>query len=148
MIRNIFKQICWKLSMCTQILLGYVLATKLSSISNNAACYHTLANLFHACMCEVLGPLASYIKSGLEMLSGNGIWCQCHLIVVTYVGDYMEQVLVTCTYYGCWPKFTVHPVNWVNMKHFHLMYKVCFLTSMNWLMVMSMHSTLLVMRLE
>src|SRR5713226_9432554 len=108
-IGNIPKQICWKLSMHTQILLGYIPTTKLSSISNKAACHRTLANLFHACMCEVLGLLASYGKSGLKLSSGNGIWCQCHLIVAIYVSDYLEQVLVTCTYYGCCLKCTVLP---------------------------------------
>jgi len=95
--------------MHTQILLGYIPTTKLSSISNKAARRRTLANLFHACVHEVLGPLASYGESGLKMSSGDGIWHRCHLIVVIYVGDYLEQVLVTCTYYGCCPKCMVLP---------------------------------------
>ena len=73
-IGNIPKQIHRKLSMRTQILLGYIPTTKLSSISNKAACCRALANLFHACVREVLGPLASYGESGLEMSSGDGIW--------------------------------------------------------------------------
>src|SRR5260370_40130566 len=95
--------------MHTQLLLGYIPTTTLSSISSQGACHHALANLFHACVCEVLGPLASYSESGLEMSSGDGIWCRCHLIVAIYVGNYLEQVLVTCIYYGCCPKCTVLP---------------------------------------
>src|SRR5258708_34875681 len=93
MIGNIPKQIHQKLSMCTQILLGYIPTTKLSSVSNKAACHHALANLFHACVCEVLGPLTSYSKSGLEMSRGIEICCQCNLIGAIYFAYSMNHVL-------------------------------------------------------
>src|SRR5258708_12269405 len=108
-IRNIPKQIRRKLSMHAQILLGYIPTTKLSSISNKAARRRALANLFHVCVREVLGPLTSYGESGLEMSSGNGIWRQCHLIVAIYVGNYLEQVLVTCTYSSSSPNSMALP---------------------------------------
>ena len=37
-------------------------------------------------------------------MSGDGIWCRCHPILASFVGNYPEQVLVTCTYYGECPK--------------------------------------------
>src|SRR5260370_9225111 len=71
-IGNIPKQIHRKLSMRTQILLGYIPTTKLSSISNKAARCRALANLFHACVREVLGLLASFGEWILKMSM-----CEC-----------------------------------------------------------------------
>ena len=45
------------------------------------------------------------------MMSGDRIWRRCHPVLATFVGDYPEQALVTCTYYGRCPKCTVHPDN-------------------------------------
>lgn len=41
------------------------------------------------------------------MLSGDGIWRRCHPILANFIGDYPEQTLVTCTYYGECPKCEV-----------------------------------------
>ena len=41
------------------------------------------------------------------MKSGNGIWQRCHPIFASFVGDYQEQFLVTCTYNGQCPKCKV-----------------------------------------
>ena len=41
------------------------------------------------------------------MMSGDGIWCRCHPIFAAFIGDYLEQTLVTCTYNGCCPKCQV-----------------------------------------
>jgi Plavaka transposase len=60
-------------------------------------------------MREVLGPISSYGETGLEMMSGDGVWRRCHPISAVFVGDYPEQALVTCTYYGRCPKCTVPP---------------------------------------
>ena len=90
-----------------QILIGYIPVTKLVSISNKAACPHALVNLYHTCMCKVLGPISSYSKTRLEMMSGDGVWCRCHPIFAIFVGNYPEQGLVACTYYSCCPKCTV-----------------------------------------
>jgi len=43
------------------------------------------------------------------MMSGDGVWRRCHLILAIFVGDYPEQALVTCTYNGWCPKCTVPP---------------------------------------
>jgi Plavaka transposase len=108
-IGNVPKQIRRKVSCHAQILLGYIPPTKLLGISNKAGRRRALANLFHACMRDVLGPISSYGETGLEMMSGDGVWRRCHPIFATFVGDYPEQGLVTCTYYGRCPKCTVPP---------------------------------------
>ena len=38
------------------------------------------------------------------MMSGDGIWRQCHPIFAMFIGDYPEQMLITCTCNGCCPK--------------------------------------------
>jgi hypothetical protein len=58
-------------------------------------------------MHDVLGPISSYGETGLDLMSGDGVWRRCHPILAAFVGDYPEQALVTCTYYGRCPKCTV-----------------------------------------
>ena len=38
------------------------------------------------------------------MMSGDGVWCQCHPILAAFIGDYPKQALVTCTYNRRCPK--------------------------------------------
>ncbi|KAF7292189.1 hypothetical protein MIND_01246200 [Mycena indigotica] len=44
----------------------------------------------------ILGPLEKAGAKGVEMASGDGVIRRCHPIFATFVGDYPEQVLVTC----------------------------------------------------
>jgi len=106
-IGNIPKRTRRKVSCHAQILIGYIPTTKLVGISNKEARRRALANLYHACMRDVLGPISSYGETGLDLLSGDGVWRRCHPIFAAFVGDYPEQALVTCTYYGRCPKCTV-----------------------------------------
>ncbi|KAH8977942.1 hypothetical protein EDB86DRAFT_2837195 [Lactarius hatsudake] len=57
----------------------------------------TQLTLFHA-------PIASHSETGIAMMSGDGVWHRCHPIFAMFVGDYPEQVLVTCTFNGRCPK--------------------------------------------
>ena len=66
-----------------------------------------LVNLFHSCMWIVLGPIALHGETGLEMMSRDRIWHQCHPILSNFIGDYPEECLVTFTYYGECPKCQV-----------------------------------------
>jgi hypothetical protein len=108
-IGNIPKDIRRKPSHHAQILIGYIPTTKLSSITNKVGRRRALANLFHACMLNVLGPISSYGETGIAMRSGDGVWRRCHPILAVFVGDYPEQTLVTCTYSGRCPKCTIPP---------------------------------------
>ena len=103
-IRNIPKEIWWKLLQCAQMLISYIPTTKLKGIQNKATHSCMLVNLFHSCMWVVLGPIALHGGTGLEMISGNGIWHQCHPILSNFIGNYPKQYLVTSTYYGECPK--------------------------------------------
>src|SRR6266403_813311 len=91
------------------MLIRYIPTTKLTGISNKASRRHALANLFHTCMETALGPIGPYGETGVEMMSGDGVWQQCHPVLAIFVGDYPEQALVTCMYYGRCPKCTVAP---------------------------------------
>jgi Plavaka transposase len=69
-------------------------------MSNKSAQCHVFANLFHACMGEVLDLITLHGETGLPMMSGDGVWQQCHPIFAVFIGDYPKQTLVTCTYNG------------------------------------------------
>jgi hypothetical protein len=51
-------------------------------------------------MGDLLDPIASHGETGLPMMSGDGVWRRCHLILAVFVGDYPKQTLVTCSYNG------------------------------------------------
>jgi len=89
------------------MLIGYIPITKFEHTGNKASRRRMLANLFHSCMQILLGPVASHGETGLPMLSGDGIWRRCHPILANFIGDYPEQSLVSCTYYGECPKCEV-----------------------------------------
>jgi hypothetical protein len=73
-IGNIPKDICRKPSRHAQLLVAYIPTTKLGGISNKSAQWCMLANLFHACMGNILDPIALHGEIGLPMMSGNGVW--------------------------------------------------------------------------
>ena len=106
-IGNIPKDLRRKPTQRAMMLLGYIPTTKLEHINNKTARRRALANLFHACMCRILAPIESYGKTGIPMVTGDGIWYQCHPILATFIGDYPEQSLVTCTYNLRCPKCMV-----------------------------------------
>ena len=108
-IGNIPKQIRRTLSCHAHMLIGYIPTTKLTTILNKTARRRALANLFHTCMQTALGPISPYGETGVDMMSGDGIWRRCHPILANFIGNYPEQVLVTCTYTGSCPKCTVTP---------------------------------------
>ena len=117
-IGNIPKDIRRKPSRTAQMLIGYIPVTKLECISNKTACCHTLANLYHSCMAKLLDLIRACGETGLPMLSGDGTWHCCHPIFATFVGNYPEQTLVTCTLNGCCPKCLAPPDQLGNYSHF------------------------------
>ncbi len=54
------------------------------------------ANLFHACMKHILAPLKETGIYSVKMTTSNRNVHQCHSIFATFVGEYSEQILVTC----------------------------------------------------
>jgi len=108
-IGNIPKDIHRKPSRHAQLLIGYILTTKLEGMPTKAGCCCALTNLFHSCMQNILGSISSVGETGIVMISRDGVWCRCHPIFAIFIGDYPEQVLVTCTFNGQCPKCLVSP---------------------------------------
>ncbi|KAJ7083270.1 hypothetical protein C8R43DRAFT_1092761 [Mycena crocata] len=77
------------------ILIGYLPTLRLDHIKVAAARRQVLANLYHACMHKILGPLKGPGLDGVEMASGDGVVRRCHPILAIFAGDYPEQALVT-----------------------------------------------------
>ena len=81
-IGNIPKDVYQKPLWHAQLLIAYLPTTKLGGISNKSGQCHAVANLFHACMGNVLAPITSLGETELPMMSSNGVWWQCHPIFV------------------------------------------------------------------
>ncbi|KAJ7875217.1 hypothetical protein B0H13DRAFT_1894237 [Mycena leptocephala] len=99
-IGNITKESRRKPSRQAYVLLGYLPTTRLDHITNKAARRRAVANLYHACMRQILRPLKNAGLDGIEMKSGDGVVRRCHPIFSVFAGDYPEQVLVTGTKTG------------------------------------------------
>ncbi|KIJ15199.1 hypothetical protein PAXINDRAFT_77646, partial [Paxillus involutus ATCC 200175] len=93
-ISNIPKEIRRKPSRSAQILVGYLPTTKLEHVTNKSARRRTCANIFHACMRELLSPMKEAGLHGVPMRSGDGVLRRVHMLVACYIGDYPEQLLV------------------------------------------------------
>ena len=78
------------------MLFAYLPVTRLEHVTNQSAHQRMLANLFHACMRRVLEPLKTAGVDGVLMASGDGVVRRAHPILATFIGDYLEQVLVCC----------------------------------------------------
>ena len=108
-IGNVPKAIRRKPSCRAQMLLAYIPTTKLVGITNKTGRRRAIANLYHSCMQVILGPITIAGEIGISMMSGDGVWRRCHPIFASFVGDYPEQVLVTCAYNSQCPKCLVPP---------------------------------------
>lgn len=96
-IGNLPKEIRRKPSWNAQILLAYLPIANLDHITNIAGRRRMIANLFHACMKIILGPLVGAGTDGMLVTSGDGVTRRGHPILAAYACDYMEQILVV----GC-----------------------------------------------
>jgi Plavaka transposase len=108
-IGNIPKDVRRKLSRNAQMLIGYLPSTRLEHIQGKTARRRAMANLFHACIHRIIAAIEPYGETGLTMAASNGSQYRCHPILATFIGDYPEQALVTCTFYGRCPKCLVPP---------------------------------------
>ncbi|THH13990.1 hypothetical protein EW146_g6293 [Bondarzewia mesenterica] len=98
------KEVRCKPSKQGHILIGYLPTARLGHITNDDTRRRAVANLFHAYMWKILQPIRSVGIAGVAMASSDGVVHRCHPIFAAYVGDYPEQVLVTCTKMGDCPK--------------------------------------------
>lgn len=108
-IGNIPKEIRRKPSRRAQILLAYLPTTRLQNISSPTSRRRALGNLFHACMTRILAPLKDAGVHGINMATGDGNVHRTHPIFATFVGDYPEQILVTCLKNGDCPTCPIPP---------------------------------------
>ena len=106
-IGNLPKDIRRKPSRRGHVLLAYIPATRLKHVTNKSARRRMLANLFHACLSMVLQPLKTAGIEGIEIASGDGVVRRGHPIFAVYIGDYPEQLLVTCCKNGTCPKCAI-----------------------------------------
>lgn len=114
---NLPKSICRKPSKRACILLGYLSVDKISddgiSQREHTARYQ---RLFHESMRHILAPLKEAGRSGVEMTGGDGAVRMVHPILASYVADFPEQCLVTCTKNGTCPKCQVSAADLQDLK--------------------------------
>ncbi|KAI9433522.1 hypothetical protein H4582DRAFT_1819834 [Lactarius indigo] len=99
-IGNIPKEIRRRPSSRAYVLVAYLPTSRLPHIASKASCRRCLINLYHACLSEILSPIIKPGRNGVTMASADGISRRCHPIYACFIGDYPEQVLVTCTKTG------------------------------------------------
>ena len=87
------------------ILLGYLPVSKVSRVGLTK-CEHKARTqrIFHAAMRLIVSPLIKAGKEGIEVTSGDGCVRKVFPVLASYVADYPEQCLVTCSKYGTCPK--------------------------------------------
>ncbi|PIL24483.1 hypothetical protein GSI_14238 [Ganoderma sinense ZZ0214-1] len=108
-IGNLPKTIRRKPSRRGQVLLAYLPTSRLEHITNKAARRRVTANLFHACLSTILKPLIKAGVHGIKIKSGDGVVRRGHPVFAMYIGDYPEQLLVTCCKNGTCPKCDIPP---------------------------------------
>lgn len=106
-IGNIPKSIRQKPSARACVLIAYLSVDKISDGLSSTALRVRNYELFHRSMALVLQSLkvaGNPRGPGISMIGGDGMVRIVYPILATYVADYPEQCLVTCTKYGTCPK--------------------------------------------
>ena len=87
------------------ILLGYLPVSKVSRVGLTKREHKARTQrIFHAAMRLIVSPLIKAGKEGIEVTSGDGCVRKVFPVLASYVADYPEQCLVTCSKYGTCPK--------------------------------------------
>jgi hypothetical protein len=105
-IGNIPKEIRRKPSKRAYVLLAYLPTTRLENEPNKAARRRQISNLYHACLGKILQPLQHAGVFGIFMTCGNGLTRRNHPLFACFIGDYPEQILITCVSTGKCPSCT------------------------------------------
>lgn len=102
---NFPKAIRRKPSQHACILLGYLSVDKIrrSNMTKRAQRARN-QRLFHESMRIILEPLKAAGRNGIELTGGDGAVRLVHPVLASYVADFPEQCLVTCSKYGTCPK--------------------------------------------
>ncbi|KAN0137729.1 hypothetical protein V8E53_004485 [Lactarius tabidus] len=103
-IGNIPKELRRKTSLHAYLLLGYLPTTKLEQEMNKAKRKRLTTNLYHACLRFILQPLAAAGNEGVFMSTATGDVHRVHPVIASFIGDYPEQVLTTCSIYSDCPR--------------------------------------------
>ncbi|EIM83128.1 uncharacterized protein STEHIDRAFT_42526, partial [Stereum hirsutum FP-91666 SS1] len=87
------------------ILIGYLSTDKLDSSDLTAHEKRARGQrLFHESMRHILHPLIKAGSEGVKMTCADGLIRRIHPVLASYVADYPEQWLVTCSKPGTCPK--------------------------------------------
>ncbi|KAF8596730.1 hypothetical protein BDV93DRAFT_405243, partial [Ceratobasidium sp. AG-I] len=95
-IGNIPKSIRAKISSYSTLLLAYLPVAKLQCFPAKER-GDQVSRLFHASMTEILAPLITAGRDGVEMNCGDGFVRHCFPILAAYIADNPEQTLIA----GC-----------------------------------------------
>ena len=94
-IGNLSKEIRWKPSHHSHILLAYLLCIWLEHVFNKSACWRMLANLYHSYMGCIFQSLEIAGSEGVHMFQSDEVAFCCHPILTCVLTDHQEQVLTT-----------------------------------------------------
>jgi hypothetical protein len=100
-IGNIPKAIRRKPSMKAAVLIAYLPIEKMDQSKMTEVQHRSrVQRVFHEAMATVLKPLKDIGQEGVLMEGHDGDVRRVHPILSSYVADYPEQCLVSCTKYG------------------------------------------------
>ncbi|KDQ52144.1 hypothetical protein JAAARDRAFT_92313, partial [Jaapia argillacea MUCL 33604] len=104
-IGNLPKSIQRRPSENSTVLLSYLSSDKINtSHLSKAEKKAKMQRLFHESMRTILEPLREASVKGVEMVCGDGKVRMVHPVLTSYIANYPEQCLVSCTKSGTCPK--------------------------------------------